>query len=289
MSTATLALHNPRLVPSVDERVAILGTGPAALAVALAAEIAGLVPSFFGRIQKSEIHGCQYLHRDMPYFPAKQVDVGYQLLGTAEGYRERVYGLNWDGPVSPEDLTEEHTAWDIRETYDKMWYRYSSGYELFHWEITPRGISESYRALIDNFAYAISTVPATALCWDASHQFKTAEIWAWGESPGNKPFLTIPDNTVICNGDVETRYRTWYRASRVFGRTTVEWPGDIDQPHGTKRVLKPLSTNCTCASGIVRLGRYGAWDKSVLVHNVYEQATELFNARRADPGLYRRP
>jgi len=258
--------------------VAILGVGPSGLAAAHAVWMkTGKKPTFFSaQAEKSKLYGCQYLHNELPGIEVESARINYCLDGTPGDYRVKVYGANWNGGVSPEGLQGVRSAYDIRQTYDALWEAYIAHRpEMFYlWEIDGAGLVERKAELQDRFDLIISTIPATALCLRRDeHTFVSREIWAMGDSPYQKvPFRDgFPDNTVRCNG---MPYPGWYRMSRIFGHTTVEWPGDARKPpiDGVKRVSKPLWTDCDCLPWVERFGRYGAWMKGVLVSDVYELA-----------------
>jgi hypothetical protein len=124
----------------------------------------------------------------------------------------------------------------------------------------------------------INTLPRRLLCVVPSlHTFTGTQIWAHGETHFQPPVLKMPDMEIHYNGEPSP---TWYRASRVFGDTTVEWPGNLRKPpvQGVKRVTKPLATNCTCWQGHVHhVGRFGQWQKGVLLHHVQQQVTDILN------------
>jgi hypothetical protein len=273
-------------------RVAIFGNGPSALVAAHAVSQLGGRPFFFGENRRpSPLYGCQYLHTQIPGVEARKTRVYYELRGSALDYRDKVYGRDWKQSVSPEDLEEQHTAWDLRETYAKLWKYYleyrsswsrlSVSPETFR---TPKYI-EFFRKQYD---MCISTIPARFLC-AGQHTFSGQEIWASGDAPelGIKAPVSLADDTIVCNGEPEP---SWYRASRVFGHATVEWPGRRKPPFdGVKKVVKPLWSDCTCVPWIHRLGRYGSWQKGILVHDVYEQTKFLVQARMGNAVRNSRP
>lgn len=266
----------------MTKRVAILGAGPSALAVAHAAYLAGNWVHIFARGEKSRLFGCQYLHAPMPEIEVDSTTVRYELWGTAEGYRKKIYGDAWEGKVSPEDLMGQHTAWDIRGAYNQLWDLYvaNRGRAAFtEAEINAETLGES--ASLRGEAYfsnVISTIPAPALCAKkGQHTFFSSEIWAVGDAPehGQLSPVTAPQNTILCSGEESP---SWYRVSNVFGMTTAEWPIHTKPPIPyMSKVTKPLYTDCDCFPNVVRMGRYGAWTKGELVHQVFEKATELFN------------
>ncbi len=101
------------------------------------------------------------------------------------------------------------------------------------------------------------------------HEFVRHVIYASGDVEQGR----IRDNFVICDG---TPDMDWYRVANVFGYRTVEWPYNVQFADDTiaVRVVKPLSTNCDCHPDVIRVGRYGEWSKSVLVHEVYNKVIE---------------
>jgi hypothetical protein len=249
--------------------VVILGCGPAGLAAAAAVASSGHKPIIVSReIRPSTQYGCQYLHAPIPgYEDVPSVRVAYTLVGTPEQYRHKVYGDNWIGRVSPEDFVGEHDAWDIRETYTRMWRDliHNSTIPLIQHNLMP-GRMRELRSRI-RYLHAeliISTIPAPLLC-EGKHGFTGHAIWANGTTlKGN-----IGQNEIVCDG---TPAHPWYRVSNVFGHTTTEWPSKPDAP--SAKVLKPLATECDCEPGILRIGRYGRWEKGYLVHQVYPEVLE---------------
>lgn len=264
-------------------RVAVIGIGPAGLTAAdVARNQFGCDVHLFARsLAKSTLYGCQYLHA--PIVPTKSAEVEYKLLGTADQYRQKVYGDGWNGQVSPEDFIGSHFAWDLRDAYSVLWKEYigySRAVPFTPLRVTPSRMAEVAKAMREDFDLVLSTVPANALCClPEQHTFAEREIYAIGDAPelGISVPLDIPDNTIMCNGEPEP---TWYRASKVFGYATMEWPGRRQPPYdGVVRVGKPLWTNCDCFAWVERIGRYGAWRKDVLVHDVYEQVKALIGIR----------
>ena len=244
-------------------RVVILGCGPAGLAAAHAAVSSGCEAIIISNTdQPSTIYGCQYLHAPIPgYERASSVRVSYRLVGTAEQYRRKVYGDEWQGPVSPEDFQGDHDAWDIRETYGLLWRDLIGSMQV---GLIKKYVKQGMIPFVNSLHpdLVVSTIPAQALCQDPRHEWGSHTIWANGSIA---PYIT-GENEVVCDG---TRERTWYRISNVFGYRTTEW---ASKPHSSVKatpVVKPLWTNCDCHPEVLRAGRYGAWEKKRLVHEVY--------------------
>ena len=250
--------------------IVVLGCGPAGLMAVHALRMStDEEVVIFSRKRKSHLFGCQYLHEPIPHVtPETPKYVKYNLEGTPDGYRRKVYGPMWDGKVSPEDLMQEHLAWDLRATYDKLWDMYSE-YILETW-IDPafvRWLQDEHHPTL-----VINSIPRDMLCFNETHHFGFTEIIAAGDAPElgvdvNKQYQT-QDESVVCNGMDEP---FWYRKARVFGHTTVEWPSSVGMVpvNSSARVRKPTSTDCDCLPELFHVGRYGRWEKGVLSHTAY--------------------
>ena len=270
-------------------RVAILGSGPAGLMSAAAVCHAHDWTSnrydinIFSANGKSSLYGAQYLHAPIPGFtPGWETKSGsrlvdYRLTGSAEEYRLKVYGPMWDGTVSPEDLSEPHQAWDIRETYECLWEEFYPN--VIEVRMDPSGMRNLVKGLtpFGEFDLVINTIPRPALCTEG-HQFKAQTIWASGEAPDlgiELDRFKCPEFTVLCNGE---EHPSWYRLSNIFGHKTVEWPEHIRPPIQAAQVTKPLKTNCDCWPTVLHVGRYGKWQKGVLTHHAYQEVLEHVKA-----------
>ena len=257
-------------------KVVVLGCGPAGLMAAHAVLVAhgGYAPTLQSKTQvailsrkrKSDLYGAQYLHNPIPGVPVgAPVTVDYMTMGTPEQYRRKVYGMLWDGTVSPEDLAQQHFAWDIRATYDWLWDRYNS--LIYDVDVDPYLIRRLDADLV------VNSIPRSALC-HGGHQFNATEIIAAGDAPalgidiGKTMNLRISDNRVICNGEENP---SWYRASRIFGHVTIEWPGALGRVplQSAAKVMKPTNHNCDCWPEVLHVGRYGTWTKGVLSHEAF--------------------
>lgn len=252
--------------------VVIIGCGPAGLAAAEASIASG--HRTFIASQNNEMstqYGCQYLHAPIPGFEsAPHTRVGYYLNGTPEQYRKKVYGAKWQGKVSPEDFVGEHEAWDIRETYEAMWHHLHSlaNIEFVKIPVVKAGVLP---AIIDRMqaVVVISTIPAMALCHVQKHRFNYHMIYATGSV---KREDTTTDDTIICDGTTD---HEWYRNACVFGYRTIEWASKPNNGERIVAVPKPLVTDCDCYPGIHKIGRYGRWQKSYLVHQAYPDVMEI--------------
>jgi hypothetical protein len=245
-------------------KVAVLGCGPAGLVATHAAVLAGSEVAILSKARKSVLHGAQYLHEPIPEITEEAPRlVHYRLQGTIDEYRQKVYGEQWHGKVSPDEYgtEQDHNAWDLRGTYDELWDMYGSGVQDV--ELRPDLVA----GLVSKVDLVISTIPAPLLCAvPDQHAFQAQQVWAAGQQVGSDfPFHCHKD-TIICNGEESP---SWYRMARVFDHTTVEWPFRPSYSAAVP-VNKPLAHTCTCLPQVLRVGRYGAWQKGLLVHDAFE-------------------
>jgi len=258
------------------KRVAILGCGPAGMFAAHAFAEAGWDVTIYSKKRQSHMYGAQYLHSPIPGLPEFRTEVDYQLRGTLEGYREKVYGPRSTVQVSPATLIGRRLAWDIRAAYDTAYGMYES--QIRDVSIDQKFLQGEFGnpAARNYWKAVVSTIPAPSLCaMPQEHIFLSQRVWAAGDAPdqGRLSPVTVPSSTVVCNGEPDI---AWYRCSNVFGHNTCEWPLDRKPPvSGLAQVLKPISAICGCWPRIARLGRYGQWKKGVLADEAYVRASKL--------------
>lgn len=264
-----------KLLRRLPRRVAILGCGPAGLFAAHAFFERGWGVDIYSRKRRSEMFGAQYLHQAIDGLSASTdwVNLTYELRGTNEGYAQKVYGHQEVDFVSPQQFLGGSVVWDIRAAYYRAWELY--GTRVIDTNITPAYV----KAMLDGeYRHVISSLPATNLCDNPSHQFSAQRVWSMGDAPERGQFcpVTVMKNMVVCDGTPDTG---WYRASNIFGYSTVEWPESRKPPiPGVAEVLKPIATTCTCYDKwdkYVRVGRYGTWTKGTLSHHAFVTAQGL--------------
>ena len=256
-------------------KVLILGCGPAGLMSAHASSMGDHDVIIVSKARKSYMRGAQYLHEPIPLAtpPESGFRVSYELRGSVSGYREKIYGRDYRGTVSPEEVSDSHLGYDIRQTYDWLWETYGD----YVFDEPDIGEANKLDKILEwaKADYVISTVPAHLLCIDPTHRWKSEQIWSTSAQEKHELFYPVPINTVICNGEESP---AWYRAANIQGHLTVEWPSDRKPPiPGIVSVEKPISTTCDCYPDIARMGRYGQWKKGVLSHTAFAETRSLLS------------
>jgi hypothetical protein len=253
------------------KRAAVLGCGPAGLFAAEALDQAGFTVTIFSQKRRSEMFGAQFLHRPIPGLSEwDPVPISMQLQGSWEDSTRKVYGPDATPGVTWDQYCQERShAWDIRAAYHKAWGQWVGS-------IVP---SEPlrYPSIADisedrDYSLVVSSIPAWMLCNNSAHQFAKQRLWAVGDAPERGIFCPIPSApfTVTINGLPDTRLA---RVANLFGYTTAEWvfSENAGEPpiENIKLVENPLSTTCDCLPKVLRVGRYGAWDRRYLSHDGY--------------------
>lgn len=264
-------------------KIAIWGAGPAGMLVAHAAKRAGHDFLMYSNHGPSKLYGAQYLHSEIPGVMAEGRMLEHQFRGTIEGYRTKVYDATEVTSVSPEQFTGHQMAWNIREAYEALMLKYYNRVmcmDINRNDLMGLGGGWPMHRWNAEFDMVVSTIPRDRLCVNPDHKFTSAKIFALGEAPElgmYSPIQPDSDMMLICSGDAAD---SWYRLSRIFGRTTVEWPGLRKKPpiKGVVEVNKPVDTTCDCWPEVHRMGRFGEWKKGVLTHHAFEQATALFSS-----------
>lgn len=238
--------------------VIILGCGPAGLLAAHAAKMSGFEPIIYSEKVRSRMAGAQFVHQAIPLLGMTSDgdgDVLFSREGRKEGYAQKVYGSP-TAPCSWDEFPEgKRPIWSMREMYYRLWDLYSP--YIYNLRI---GSSELMK-MEGEPGPIISTIPATSLCCDEEHTFYSASVWIRQRTV----FMGGP-NVVTYSGRPTT---PWYRFSRLFGHESSEFGHSVP---GAIPGRKPLKTDCDCRPNIIRLGRFGKWQKGVLVHHVYWEA-----------------
>jgi hypothetical protein len=258
------------------KKVLVLGCGPAGLMVAHALTKAGVTFEIMAPFAKpSYISGAQYLHSYVPGLGlrGREEKLAYVRIGTEEGYARKIYGdAIPPSATSWSRFPDAVEAWPLRAAYDALWDRY-------HSHIIEERISWGLLLdLLPLYGAVFSTAPLTELVpRGLLHIFQYQDVWI---TPGDFQDEATPYNTIVYNGTVDD---SWYRRSNIFGHTSIEFPAEPnDVTLGeVKRIRKPLAyTGPDPIPQIYKFGRYGTWQKKVLVDDAYKGAMAiLFSSR----------
>jgi hypothetical protein len=253
--------------------VAILGSGPAALAAAHAVGLRGLPVAVISMGERSRLGGAQFLHRALPEVCTEEPEftITYRVHGDEAGYRKKVYGDQPAPFVSFKNVHDgqEEGVWSLQRAYDQMLEGFQ---ENIAGNATEAINGHWFEQRQDDFLLVINSIPRFHLCLDMSHQFTSQAIYINTDPP-----TWIPDNEIVYNGDPSP---AWYRASRINGAGGIEYSDQVQRPPGSDLmyVTKPIANNCTCHAGVVHVGRFGKWQKGILVHEAFVDAWKACDA-----------
>lgn len=260
-------------------KAAVLGYGPAGLIAAKVLLDNGYDVDVIGAGGKSVIGGAQYLHENImnPHNTEPEGYIDFVKMGERDVYAQKIY------PEAATDVSWDHyegrqAAWALGPVYDQLWNYFVD--DLIH--DTLNGLSLTMLEDTERYDMIFSSIPAHALClWPEHHGFPRVNIALVPWSPVKVP------NVVMYSGRKDD---VWYRTSNIFGEAWTEFGGKVQgeyndgliDPDGVevlpiRRGFKPMGTNCNCHPEIVRIGRFGLWDRKVLLHHVPEQVLKAID------------
>jgi hypothetical protein len=263
-------------------KAAVLGYGPAGLIAAKTLVDEGIDVDVIGAGGKSVIGGAQYLHA--PILNAEHVTdpeglIEFIKIGDRDGYAQKIY------PDASIDVSWDHyegsqPAWALGPVYDLLWkhFEHQLVHDIFN------GMSLSMLLETGKYDIVFSSIPAHALClFPSSHGFPRVNIKLVNHG------VIKADNVVLYSGRPGDQ---WYRTSKIFGEEWTEFGSQsdavvmyADEEDGGHRIaevhqgFKPLGTNCDCHPDVVRIGRFGLWDRKILLHHVPEQVHAALEER----------
>lgn len=259
--------------------IAVLGAGPAGLLAAHAVGLAGHPVVIFSTGGKSRLGGAQFMHVPIPELTGSEPDatVRYMVHGNAHTYQHKGYGSGKQPSfVSFGNVHDgmEQKAWNLQRAYEALWM-------VFGDNVNETKVDRQW--LLDNhedFRLIINSVPRPIFCADPSHQFYSQQVIIDPHPPA-----WLEDMTVLYDG---TNDHSWYRASSLWGHGGTEWglqrydtvPYDVPD---AVAVRKPLEHSCKCSvtepDNIIRVGRFGKWEKGVLVHDGFHTTIRQLHDR----------
>jgi hypothetical protein len=222
--------------------------------------------------RRSPTFGAMYLHAPIPGITPNQPDMTIEVekTGTREGYAENVYG-DPTAPVSWDRFERGPTpGWSLPYVYNRLWDMYAD--LIVHTHITPELIIQP------KYDKIFSTLPATAICEDFRHKFDKATIIVF-HAPTKRE-----GNTMWYNGSRFDGAPKWYRHSVISGHESWEFArslapkrvnvGELIKGLRVDQGIKPLRTTCDCHPNVIRIGRFGKWDKNTFTHHGYMEVRD---------------
>ncbi len=253
--------------------IAILGAGPSGMMAAHAASQCGANVNIFDSNpdQSRRNSGVYYLHSDcdllLDSITIKQGLLGAHLMNfdeMKEAYGQKVYGQQvLNTSVLDPILNPVITGYNAGQAIDRLW-------DMYGFQVQKQHIDDiqDIWPLLKEFDSVISTIPAYVLYPDFDkYEFVETSIKV-GKAPEDEAFIFYNVN----------EYCDWYRCSALFGIFIQEFglgkkAPDDGQEFGTNKyitVKKVIGTGVVSnMEGLLLTGRYGAWNKKFLTHDVY--------------------
>ncbi|MEK7087527.1 MAG: hypothetical protein AAB958_02390 [Patescibacteria group bacterium] len=254
-------------------KIAILGSGPSGMFAAHASSQCGAYIDIFDadpdKTRRSS--GVYYLH-DSCDLLLDEIKIKQSVLGTRLMTPEEIkvsYGMKVYGK-----LIEKVSILDAIKTKEVVGYNSSQAIERL-WDLYGKQVQlkkiESLRQVLEEFSkydLIISTIPVYVLYPDLVCEGIETSIKV-GKSPEKESFIFYNVN----------RHCKWYRCSAMFGTFIQEYGFGLTsknlEGYEYKKVIKVIGDGYKSPNkNIFLVGRYGAWDKSCLTHNVYHRTLE---------------
>lgn len=252
--------------------IAVLGAGPSGLFAAHAAHQCGYDVEIFDKSPNMSRRnsGVFFIHDDCDLL-LDSVSIKQTVLGcygktseeVAELYGKKVYGR----PIAKTSVMDVLknpviTGYNSGQALNRLWDMY--GNKVIVKEINPIEVLD----LLDSYEKVVSTIPAYILY--PNNQYDHGESWIRiGKSPENEAFLFYDINP----------NQIWYRCSAMFGVFVQEFRHgyipDMTDGYEYRKVIKVIGDGIQSdIPNLFLVGRYGAWDKKCLTHNVYEKTLD---------------
>jgi len=254
-------------------KVAVLGAGPSGMMAAHAVSQCGYYVDIFDKDPSSSRRnsGVYFLHADCDLMldPVliKQSVIGHhgkKIDEISKLYGLKVYGKEISKPSIVSVISKSTmTGFNSEHAITRLWDFY--GKQVKEGEISNLG---QVKGLFDTYDKIISTIPAWVLYPD--QKFESVETWIKvGKAPENEAFMFYNINP----------YCDWYRCSAMFGVFTQEYGYgkhfEKKEGYEYKKVIKVIGDGITSEiKDLFLVGRYGAWNKKTLTHDVYYRTLE---------------
>ncbi|KKN86942.1 hypothetical protein LCGC14_0265050 [marine sediment metagenome] len=255
-------------------RIAILGAGPSGMMAAHAAsECGNYVDIFDADPNKSKRNaGVFFLHASCN-LPLTPTSIQQRLLG-AEGmlsrnvalaYGQKVYGIPSvkNSVLGPRQVPEIQ-GYNAGTAINMLW-------DLYGKQVQTKAIEDLHDIgeLLREYDRVISTIPLHHLY--SGLDYESATLWIrGGKAPDGEAWILYNIN----------EHCDWYRCSAIWGTFTMEYRAGyipVRRPeYNYFEVTKVVGRRNIPAHSerLLFTGRYGAWDKTILTHMVYDRVLE---------------
>ncbi len=255
-------------------RIAILGAGPSGMMAAHAAsECGNYVDIFDADPNKSKRNAGVFFLHDSCNLPLTPTSIQQRLLGAegqsdesvASAYGHKVYGVP---SVKSSVLQVRSHLWvmgfNSGEAINMLW-------DLYGNQVQNKAIQglNDIGGLLREYDKVISTIPLHHIY--SGLDYESATLWVKsGQAPEDESWILYNINE---NCD-------WYRCSAIWGTFTMEYgAGHIPirrDGYNYFEVTKVVGRRNIPAHSerLLFTGRYGAWDKTILTHTVYDRVLE---------------
>jgi hypothetical protein len=243
-------------------KICIIGCGPSGLLAAHACSQKGHKLTIVSDvIKQSQMGGAMYLHKAIPGLTGAEPDAQLWISkrGLSTGYAKKVYG-DEDHPVSWDQFVSgAHNIWYMDSAYNELWRRF--GRFIKQLAVTEHTMDE----IIRHFDLVIATMPKPTVCYNDDHTFDSVPVWIKQKSLTGAGY----PNVMIYSG---LEKDPWYRKSTIHNIVSIEY---AHRPTSGSYIagMKPTRNNCDCWRRVMWAGRWGQWEKGVLIHHVYKQVS----------------
>lgn len=270
-------------------KIAIIGAGPSGMMAAHAASQCGAYVDIFDAdpSQSRRNSGVYFLHDECDLLLGQHTRIYQTVLGIygmspeeiGEAYGSKVYGQ----PIAKTSVLEaaKHptiNGYNAGEAINRLWDLYGGQVSILKIESFEHLIS-----LFDKYDKIISTIPANILFPD--FEYESVQTWIKvGKAPEEEAFLFYNINP----------HCSWYRCSGMFGIFIQEYGFKYipfeNKKYSFKEVTKIIGARKTMyhqsnahledgkvisdVAELFLVGRYGAWSKKTLTHNVYYETLD---------------
>lgn len=249
--------------------VAIVGSGPAGAIAAWACHLQGVTAHVISNTATpSALPGAQYLHRPFVLPGNVKVDpvtITYAKMGKREDYAMKIYGDHFDPGQTSWDLFPAGRiyGWPLRKIYEMLYGAMALTIEEVDRDVMGE-LLRTYDVVFNSAPAALFTIRDSTPV-----EVKTERVWirtmrADYQEPGH--------GLIVYEGSLSVPH---YRYSFLEGKEAWEYPESWGGGSGATLVSKPLSINKPPMDPrIIPVGRYGKWQKGVLVDSVFGEVSE---------------